>query len=164
MDRQKKIPMKTRLLISLLKLMRFPELPSKPQKGKFYRIPLPGYKSANGDITHGSIRIGTENKVIVMFHGGGVSWDEYMAARPTSTYEESEGQRFYASDSEFVGDIVTGHGVAGGKKENPFHSWSVIASFIIQAISMWGRMIFHTGILMGKMLFCITMDTKIIVL
>ena len=127
MDRQKKIPMKTRLLISLLKLMRFPELPSKPQKGKFYRIPLPGYKSANGDITHGSIRIGTENKVIVMFHGGGVSWDEYMAARPTSTYEESEGQRFYGSDSEFVADIVTGHGVAGGKKENPFHNWSVIS-------------------------------------
>lgn len=121
-----KMPVRMKLLMPILKMLRFPEMPDKPRKGKFYRISLPEQVSANGDVTHGSIRIGTENKVIVMFHGGGVSWNTYMAARPMSAYQESEEQNFYASDSEFVADIATGMGIAGKKKENPFHDWSVI--------------------------------------
>lgn len=124
---KRKIAGKRRILLSAMKLLRFPVLPKNPKRGKFYRILLPDCVTASGDVTHGSIRIGTENKVIVMFHGGGVSWNEHMAARPVSIYEEPEEQNFYACDSDLTGDLVTGHGIAGKKKENPFRNWSVIS-------------------------------------
>lgn len=123
----KDAPLKTKFLVSILKMFRFPELPQKPKTGKWYRISLPDCVTASGDVTHGAIRIGTENKLIVMFHGGGVSWNEYMAARPESIYRETTDQRFYASESDLIADLVTGHGVAGSKGDNPFRNWTVIS-------------------------------------
>ena len=72
---KKRMPVKLKLAMPVLKLLQFSELPDRPKKGKFYRISIPECVSANGDVPHGSIRIGAENKVIVMFHGGGVSWN-----------------------------------------------------------------------------------------
>ncbi|WP_163633194.1 pectin acetylesterase-family hydrolase [Microbacterium sp. B35-04] len=120
-------PLKTRLLAPLLRRLRFPALPDHPKLGKWYRITPPGAVSANGEPYHGSIRLGSENKLIVMFHGGGVSWNEYMAARPASMYSKPSGSTFYASDSDLVADLVTAHGVGSSKDGNPFRNWSMIS-------------------------------------
>lgn len=121
-----KLSMKQKLVAAVLRAMRFPVIPAAPKKDKWYRIPLPDCAAADGGPYHGSICIGTENKVMVVFHGGGVSWNEYMAARPSSLFYQPDTVNFYAVDSDLVADLATGHGIASRKKSNPFRNWSVI--------------------------------------
>lgn len=123
----KNAPLRTRLLIPLLRLLRFPALPARPKTGKWYRITPAGTVSANGDVYHGSVRIGSENKLIIMFHGGGVSWNEHMAAHPASIYRKPTKPDFYASESDLIADLATKHGIGSRTKDNPFRNWSMIS-------------------------------------
>lgn len=123
----KDAPLVTKILAPLLRARQFPPLPASPRSGKWYRIAPPGAVSANGDVYHGSVRVGSENKVIVMFHGGGVSWNEYMAARPVSIYRKSMKPNFYASESDLIADLVTTHGIGSRRRDNPFRDWSMIS-------------------------------------
>lgn len=122
-----RLPLKTKLSELVLKALSFPVIPQKPQKGKWYRLPITECVSGNDGPFHGSIRIGTENKLMVMFHGGGVSWNEHMAARPNTIYMPIEGDNFYALDGDMVADVATGHGISSRKKSCPFRNWSVIS-------------------------------------
>ena len=72
---------KTRLLVGLLKMTQFPQIPSEPKAGKWYGIPLKGCVSSDGKEAHAGFRKGTENKLVILLFGGGVSWNEFMAAR-----------------------------------------------------------------------------------
>lgn len=121
------LSIKTRLLIAILKALRFPVVPQNPKIGKWYRIPLPDCVAGDGKEYHGSFRIGTENKLMVMFHGGGVSWNAYMAARPNSLYTQPDTINFYGTDSDPIADLATGHGISSNKKSNPFRDWSIIS-------------------------------------
>ena len=76
----------TKLLVSALKLTRFPNLPQNPRNGKWYGIPLNGCVSSDGEAVHAGMRLGSENKLVILLFGGGVSWNEFMAARPNSIY------------------------------------------------------------------------------
>lgn len=120
-------PLRTRVFAGLVRPLQFPSLPDRPTRGKWYRISPEGAVSANGEPYHGSIRVGSENKLIVMFHGGGVSWNEDMAARPSTLYAKPSGSTFYASDSALVADLVTAHGVGSRKKSNPFRDWNMVS-------------------------------------
>ncbi|QKJ18911.1 pectin acetylesterase-family hydrolase [Microbacterium hominis] len=120
-------PLATKILAPLLRARQFPALPASPRSGKWYRIAPPGAVSANGDVYHGSVRIGSENKLIIMFHGGGVSWNEYMAAHPASMYRKPTKPNFYASESDLIADLVTTHGVGSRRNDNPFRDWSMIS-------------------------------------
>jgi hypothetical protein len=120
-------PFRTRLLAPMLRRLRFPPLPPNPKTSKWYRITPPRAVSASGDVYHGSLRIGTENKLIIMFHGGGVSWNEHMAARPVSLYRKPSEPSFYASEADLIADLATSHGIGSRKKANPFRDWSMIS-------------------------------------
>ena len=63
-----------------------PELQGEPQVGKWYRITPAEAKSSDGSEWHGLLRLGSEDKVIVYFFGGGVCLDEYTAAHPQNLY------------------------------------------------------------------------------
>lgn len=122
--------MKTRIMAGILKLTQFPAMPQNPKTGKWYGIPLEGCVSADGVPVHAAFRKGTENKLIVLFFGGGVSWNEFMAARPNSLYGNPDKINFYAvGDGCLVADLATRIGIhtLSNKENNPFRNWNMLA-------------------------------------
>lgn len=114
----------------LVKLTRFPVIPSIPKREKWYRLPLTGCVCADGRPVHADLRLGTENKLLIMFFGGGVCWNAYMAARPNSTAVNGTDESFYATgDSADVADAAVrfGFGPLSKKKSNPFRNWNMLA-------------------------------------
>lgn len=122
--------MKAKILTGILNLFKFPTLKSKPKMGKWYGIPLEGCVSADGVPARAAFRKGSENKLIVLFFGGGVSWNEYMAARPNSIFGNPDKVNFYAvGDGALVADLATRIGIPtlSKNKSNPFHTWNMLA-------------------------------------
>ena len=103
--------LKTKLLDGILKLTKFPEIPQKPRTGKWYRITLKDRVTSNGKSYHIGFRKGTENKLVILFYGGGVSWNEFMAARPNDSSVNSEEINFYANDAGLIADIAARIGI-----------------------------------------------------
>ena len=95
--------------------------------GTWIEIAPDGIVSGNGEPVHTEMRLGTENKVIVFFYGGGISVNEYMAARPyigTWTFADEIG--FYAAD--LVGTIpdYLESGLGSANRSNPFRDWTIL--------------------------------------
>ena len=121
---------KTRLLVGLLKMTQFPQIPSEPKAGKWYGIPLKGCVSSDGKEAHAGFRKGTENKLVILLFGGGVSWNEFMAARPNSVYGNPDKISFYAcGDGGLVADLAARIGIhtLSKKESNPFRDWNMLA-------------------------------------
>lgn len=112
-----------RLLSAYIDFTRFPDLPDNPRIGKNYEYFPKGALCANGSPYHGCIRLGSENKLIIGFSGGGVSVDEFTAARPQRV--GGTGMMFYSDDVRF-GDIIPRVGTFGRSKKNPFRDWSLV--------------------------------------
>ena len=108
--------------------VKFPELKGTPEIGKWYSISPDEAKDSEGNEWHGLLKLGTENKVVVYFFGGGVS----------ITGETSEGGReFYATSTKYQ-DMVATWGIGSNKDENPFKDWT----FLVLPYSTGD---FHTG-------------------
>lgn len=104
------------IILSKTVLVKHPELTGEPEVGKWYRITPEGTKSSDGSEWHGLIRLGTENKVVVYFFGGGVS----------ITGETSEGgKKFYATTAGIQDFIVSG-GISSDSENNPFKDWTFL--------------------------------------
>lgn len=96
--------------------VRHPELKGEPETGKWYRITPDGTKSSDGSEWHGLIRVGTENKVVVYFFGGGASISGYTSER---------GKEFFATTAQ-VQDFVASGGIGSTSEENPFRDWTFL--------------------------------------
>lgn len=121
---------KTRLLVGVLKMTQFPQIPSEPKAGKWYGIPLKGCVSSDGKEVHAGFRKGNENKLVILLFGGGVSWNEFMAARPNSVYGNPDKISFYAcGDGGLVADLAARIGIhtLSKKESNPFRNWNMLA-------------------------------------
>lgn len=113
--------------LPLIEQRLYPVMPENPEVGKFYRLYPEGCISANHTPYHGSIRIGEEKEnLLVFFNGGGVSWDEYMAAHPNGLFSAGQKDRFYFNECEWLGDGVLENGIASREEGKPFRNWSVI--------------------------------------
>ena len=97
-------------------LVKHPELKGEPEIGKWYRITPAGTKSSDGSEWHGLIRLGTENKVVVYFFGGGASINGYTSER---------GNEFFATTAS-VQDFVASGGIGSDAEENPFRDWTFL--------------------------------------
>ena len=97
-------------------LVKHPELKGEPEIGKWYRITPEGTKSSDGSEWHGLIRLGTENKVVVYFFGGGASINGYTSER---------GKEFFATTAS-VQDFVASGGIGSCAEENPFRDWTFL--------------------------------------
>ncbi len=104
-------------------LLEFPELQGKPEVGKWYRVAPEGAVSADGSPWRAFFKKGSSNRFMVYFFGGGVSVDEYTAARGRSIVSEGG---FY-SDNVNYQDYVATWGIGSQDKRNPFKDWSVLA-------------------------------------
>lgn len=116
-------PLFNRILADYIELTRFPELPESPKQGENYEYWPDGALCANGNPYHGCIRLGSSNKLMIGFSGGGVSVDEYTAARPQRI--GGKGEMFYSDDVRF-GDIIPRIGTFGRSKKNPFRDWNLL--------------------------------------
>ena len=97
-------------------LVKHPELKGEPEIGKWYRITPAGTKSSDGSEWHGLIRLGTEDKVVVYFFGGGASINGYTSER---------GKEFFATTAS-VQDFVASGGIGSSAEENPFKDWTFL--------------------------------------
>lgn len=105
----------------------YPELKGKPEVGKFYRLYPQGCVSGNQGPYHGVLRVGKEKeKLIVFFNGGGVSWNEYTAARPNGLFSGNLKEKFYFNETEWLGDGTLENGIGSTRDDNPFRDWSII--------------------------------------
>lgn len=104
-------------------LKEFPELQGKPETGKWYEVAPEGAVSADGSSWHAFFRKGTANKFMVYFFGGGVSVDEYTAARGRSIVSEGG---FYSDNVKYQ-DYIATWGIGSQDERNPFKDWSVLA-------------------------------------
>lgn len=116
-------PLVMKILGTIIELTRFSELEEKPKIGKNYEYWPAGAISATGKPYHGCLRLGSENKLMICFSGGGVSVNEYTAARPQVV--GGTGQMFYANDAIF-GNLVLKLGTCGRSRKNPFRDWTVL--------------------------------------
>ena len=95
--------------------------------GTWIEIAPEGIVSGNGEPVYTEMRFGTENKVIVLFYGGGVSVNEYMASRPyigTWTFADEIG--FYAADLVGMIPDYLESGISSSFRSNPFREWTVL--------------------------------------
>lgn len=117
-------PLWLKLITPFLKKKRFPAMPENPETGKWYRIHAEGCKAADGERTYADFCLGTENKLIVFFQGGGVSYNEYTAARPSSLYSKNMEEGFYMIHVDLFSDLSVGKGILENSERNPFRNWS----------------------------------------
>ena len=96
--------------------VKHPELKGEPKIGTWYRITPKEAKSSDGSEWHGLIRVGSKNKVIVYFFGGGVSINEYTS---------KHSKEFFATTAK-IQDFVASGGIGSSSKENPFHDWTIL--------------------------------------
>ncbi len=106
--------------IKLEKVTTRPEIRENPTVGGWYRITPEQAVNSDGTQWHGLFRKGSENKVVVYFYGGGVSTNEYMAARPEGKSDEG----FYNPAVTNDGLEMMGLGSTG--KKNPFRNWTML--------------------------------------
>lgn len=119
-------PLWLKLITPYLKKKRFPYLEGEPVTGKWYRIAAPGCAAANGDPVYADFRKGRENRLIIFFQGGGVSWNEYTAARPSSLYQKNLDDTYYMIQVDLFTDIAVKKGIFEDSERNPFRDWSML--------------------------------------
>lgn len=104
-----------------------PELTGVPEVGQWYTVTPPDATAAAGGQATGLIRKGTENKVFIQFYGGGVSVNEYTAARG-NLVDPQHG--FYSDtlDMKNVGMAKVLSAITFGApvEENAFKDWTYI--------------------------------------
>ncbi|MGF6823892.1 hypothetical protein M2317_002812 [Microbacterium sp. ZKA21] len=131
-------PLWMRALTPFLEARRFPVMPENPEHGRWYRFYPDGAVSGNGEPMFTDVRLGTENKLLVFFSGGGVSIDEYTAARPASLYMRDKTDMFYTTRLDLFADFVTRAGVLDDHPDNPFRDWTKV-------VLTYGTGDFHVG-------------------
>ena len=102
------------------------EAPENPEIGKNYKISPEGLVGGFGAKVYGAARKGSENKLMVVFLGGGVALNEHMAIRPFSVNGRDDEGGFWSDDCGATTDIIMNVGLLAKTDANPFRDWSVI--------------------------------------
>lgn len=122
-----KLPDNFEKMKPLIQSISYPAMPEKPEIGITYRIYPTDCFSGNGTAYHGGTRIGKNpKKLIIYFNGGGISFDEFTAARPSNAFSMHIEDTYYSNDGEWMGDYFLREGMNAKKEENPFLDWSLI--------------------------------------
>lgn len=119
--------------------MKPEELPEHPEKNKWYYYSPKGCICSNGFPYYSSLKLGTENNLIVLFCGGGCALDAYSAARPNTYFPQEGKSQFYFADTFIAGYLLAHTGIADkDRDDNPFRNWSVV-------VIAYGSGDFHCG-------------------
>ena len=114
-------------MVKLLYENRPSDLPEKPEKSTWYTYRPEGAMCSDGTPYYSTLRIGTENKLMILFCGGGVALNAYAAARPAKAGDEPGAETYYTGSSMMMGYFYGRGGIAKVEREdNPFRDWSVV--------------------------------------
>jgi hypothetical protein len=136
-EKFEQIPPNLKSIAQILLKLQLSEIPANPKVNQWYRYSPEGYVCANGDPYHGLYKIGKENKLVIYFCGGGVSLEEFTAARP-NRINAPEALGFYVNDVFLLADWVSYNGLPLVCDDNPFKDWSMI-------LVSYASGDFHTG-------------------
>lgn len=115
------------------------DLPVNPEKNTWYTYRPEGCICSDGEPYYSTLKIGTVNKLLVMFCGGGVALDAFSAARPNTIVPEEGKPTFYLPNTNVIGYFSGRRGLANKDREdNPFKDWSVV-------VISYANGDFHTG-------------------
>lgn len=101
-----------------------PEPLQEHEPGQWIQICPEGTATATGEPVPTYIRVGRENKTVVLFCGGGISYNEYMAARSYGVTEIPDG--FYSDNGSVILENLLGTGMFSESAENAFRDWNMI--------------------------------------
>lgn len=109
----------------LLEKYKFEEVPEKPEKGVWYKYHSDKTYCGNGEPYSACLKLGSENKLVIVFCGGGVSINAYTAAHPNNPLYPDP-INFYADDVFMQAEIVAPHGLGSNADNNPFKNWNML--------------------------------------
>ena len=100
-------------------VLRYPNLKKNPTVGKWYRVAANEMKDSEGHGYHALFKMGSENKVMIYFAGGGVSINE-ETARDDTYNTKMVWPDMLANVTMNMG------GLASDVDGSPFRDWSII--------------------------------------
>ncbi|TDL69359.1 hypothetical protein E2R58_09365 [Paenibacillus amylolyticus] len=113
--------------LPIIEKKKYPEIPEEPELGKVCRMYPAGCLSGNGTRFHGNLRLGKDpGKLLIFFNGGGVSWNEYTAARPNNLFTSHLPDSYYFNTTDWMGDYPLNNSIFAVREDNPFQEWTII--------------------------------------
>ena len=100
-------------------VLQYPKLKDDPKVGKWYRVTTSEMKTSEGDKYRALFKKGSENKVLIYFAGGGVSFNEDMAREDTYNTKE-------VAIDMLANLTMNMGGIASDVEGSPFEDWSII--------------------------------------
>ncbi|OQA73510.1 MAG: Pectinacetylesterase [Firmicutes bacterium ADurb.Bin248] len=98
-----------------------------PKTRRWYRVKLPGCVCSDGSNYCAYYKKGTTNKTAVYFSGGGASWNEHTAARPTTVFRLFAGREcYYFPFARFYMEIGMTGLAAADDERNPLDEYNAI--------------------------------------
>ena len=94
--------------------------------GVWFELAPEGAISSDGAPVSTRMRVGKENKVIVFFYGGGISLNEYTAARPYVGMWMDREPGFYSPTAADQIPAYCELGIGSRQGSNPFRDWSIV--------------------------------------
>ena len=94
-ERIELLPEETQLVLKAMMASKPKDLPENPEKNTWYTYRPEGALCSDGEPYYSTLKIGTENKIMVMICGGGVALDVFSAARPSQIVPEESKPTFY---------------------------------------------------------------------
>lgn len=94
--------------------------------GVWFELAPEGCVTADGSPLVTRMKLGEENKVIVFFCGGGISVNEYMAARQYAGMSMDSEPGFYSPNADDQIPKWCGVGISDAAASNPFRDWTVV--------------------------------------
>ena len=121
------LPEETRNTLLAMMALRPDDLIEQPEENKWYTYYPENCICSNKTPYKGTLKKGTENKLMILFCGGGVAVDAYSAARPDKLVSEEGKDTYYLPDTDVIGYFFGRSGLANEKiEENPYKNWSVV--------------------------------------
>jgi len=114
------------LFYTLKTLFKSKKYRGEMQPGVWYELRPEELRNAYGKPSPFYARKGTNNKLLVWFCGGGVSWSEQSAARPMTILQMMLGTTTYYTPKVYAFMRVFLTGILSQKPENPFRDWNVV--------------------------------------
>lgn len=100
-------------------VLQYPKLKDDPKVGKWYRVTTSEMKTSEGDKYRALFKKGSENKVLIYFAGGGVSFNEDMAREDTYNTKE-------VAIDMLANLTMNMGGIASDVEGSPFEDWNII--------------------------------------
>ncbi|WP_092322587.1 pectin acetylesterase-family hydrolase [Butyrivibrio sp. YAB3001] len=106
-----------------------PVLPENPEKMKWYKVPIEKGLSGDGSEYHIYVKLADPDRLCIFLSGGGVAYNEYMAARPVTGGKVAAGLPNYYWNNlrPFTQIMNINVGITDiFTDKNPFRDWSFV--------------------------------------